>query len=149
MVTQTFSADKVRALIQQSVSQALQQEVAPIKQDFQQRKQQEEFRQLQETATKTATEQFEEAKAWPGFLTDPAKGTVDPDVVKAFTEHPEWSLERCYITTVVPKLRAKDQAQVLDDLKTKAAASSGVNPASSVTTTRRPKDFNDPSLRWS
>jgi hypothetical protein len=74
---------------------------------------------------------------------------VDPDLAKAFAEHNDWSLERAYIATVVPKLRAREQAQVLDDLKTKANASSGVNPSgAAIASTRRPKDFNDPSLKW-
>jgi len=149
MVAQTYSADKVKSLVQQAVAAALQQEVTPLKQDFQARQEQEQQRQILQDATQTANSQFEQAKAWPGFLTDPAKGTVDPDLVKAFAEHQDWSLERAYIAVVVPKLRAKDQAQVLDDLKTKAAASTGVNPGSAaVASTRRPKDFNDPSLKW-
>ena len=125
------------------------QEVTPLKQDFEVRQQQEQQRQIIQEANQVAASQFEQAKEWPGFLVDAAKGTVDPDLAKAFAEHQDWSLERAYIATVVPKLRAKEQAQVLDDLKTKAAASSGVNPGGSVTTTRRPKDFNDPSLKWS
>jgi len=149
MVAQTYSADKVKSLVQQAVAAALQQEVTPLKQDFEVRQQQEQQRQILQEANQVASSQFEQAKEWPGFLVDAAKGTVDPDLAKAFAEHQDWSLERAYIATVVPKLRAKEQAQVLDDLKTKAAASSGVNPGGSVTTTRRPKDFNDPSLKWS
>lgn len=149
MVSQTFSAPKVQQLIEHAVTQALEKEVSPLKQDFQSRQQQEEIRQIQYEAGQAATSQFEEAKNWPGFLSDPAKGTVDPDVVKAFAEHQDWSLERAYIATVVPKLRAKEQAQVLDDLQTKAAASTGVNPASAATsTTRRITSFNDPALKW-
>jgi hypothetical protein len=49
---------------------------------------------------------------------------------------------------VLPKLNATSQAQALDDLKTKAAASIA-NPASAaVATAKRPRSFNDPSLKW-
>jgi hypothetical protein len=149
MVAQTYSADKVKSLVQQAVAAALQTEVTPLKQDFQQRQAVEQQRQILYEANQTATSQFEEAKTWPGFIVDAAKGTVDADCAKAFAEHQDWSLERAYIATVVPKLRAKEQAQVLDELKTKAAASTGVNPAgAAVASSRRPRDFNDPSLKW-
>lgn len=149
LVAQTFSADKVKAIVTQAVNDALQREVGPMKQDFTQRRQLEEARQIHQQATDTATQQFEAAKKWPGFLSDPAKGTVDPDAVKAFSEHPDWDLKDVYINVVVPKLRAKEQSEVLDSLKTKAAAASGVNPSGAVVAaTRRVTSLTDPSLVW-
>lgn len=149
-VAQTYSADKVKAYVAHEVARALQQEVSPMKQDFQQRKQEQEIAAVTKQATDTATSQFNEMKDEPGFLvkgTD-GKSVVDPELAKAFTEHPEWSLETCYRKIVVPKLAAQTQAKVLDDLKTKAAASTGVNPGGSVSTTKRPTNFNDPALKW-
>lgn len=149
MVAQTFSAEKVKALLAQE-RQALTKELDPIKSEFQQRKQQEHFAAVQKEATDTAARQFDAAKQWPGFLTDPAKGTVDPDLVKAFNEHPDWDLREAYINVVVPKLGARKEAEVLDSLKTKAAAATGVNPSGAViASTKRPKSLTDPSLKWS
>jgi hypothetical protein len=150
-VNTTYSASRVQEIVKHAVNEALQREVAPMKSDFEQRKQQQEFAAVQKAATDTAAKQFEAAKAWPGFLSDAAKGTVDADLVKAFDAHPEWSLEMAYIQTVVPKLRAKDQADVLDSLKTKAAAASGVNPSGAVIASPgpRPRTLTDKSLVWS
>lgn len=149
LVAQTFSADKVKAIVTTAVNEALQREVGPIKQDFTKRKEAEEFAEITRAADHTAHQHFEAAKKWPGFLSDPANGTVDPDVVKAFAEHPDWDLRETYINVVVPKLGARKEAEVLDSLKTKAAAASGVNPSGAVVaTTRRVTRLTDPSLQW-
>lgn len=148
-VNATFSAPKVQALIEQAVAKALQQEVGPIKQDFQQRKQQQEAAALQKEVLTTATAQFERFKDKPGFFVDAAKKTVDPDLVKAFNEHPDWSLADCYNEIVVPKLLAQRDAKTLESLQTKAAAATGVSPGSAVASTgSRPRDFNDSRLSW-
>jgi hypothetical protein len=149
LVDNTFSAKRVQALIQHSVQEALKREVGPMKTDYETRKQAQEQERVTKEAHGTATKQFEAAKQWPGFLSDPAKGTVDPDLVKAFTEHPDWSLEGAYITVVVPKLQAREQAQTLDHLKTKAAAASVTPNGAVVASTKRPTSMLDPSLRWS
>lgn len=151
MVAQTFSAPRVQQIVQQAIAEALQKEVGPIRQDFQQRQEREQIAQMKSQADSAAAEQFKAATEWPGFLTTPGDPkSVDPDVAKAFQEHPDWSLERCYIATVVPKLRQQEQAQVIQQLKTKAAAGNTVNPAGPVVaSTRKPTSLLDPSLSWS
>lgn len=150
-VNRTFSAERVQAIVQRAVADAIGREVQPIKQDFQQRKQQEYARQESQRAEQSALAQFNEMKDEPGFLVKgpDGKDVVDPDIAKAFAEHPEWSLETCYRKVVGPKQRARAQAEQLDHLKTKAAAASGVNPAgAAVTSTHKPRSFHDPSLQW-
>ena len=149
-VNTTFSADRVKAIVQHAVNEALQREVSPIKQDYQQRKQQEEFAARQREAQSSATAQYEKAKAWPGFLVKDANGkeVTDPDMVKAFNEHSDWDLRETYINVVVPKLQAREQATVLEHLQTKANASA-VNPSgAAVTSPRKVTSFHDKSLTW-
>ncbi len=148
LVEQTFSAKRVQALIQHSVQEALRAEVGPMKTDYESRKQQAQIAQEKQEAQNIATSKFERAKKWDGFLSDPVKGIVDPDAVKAFQEHPEWDLNDIYIEVIVPKLRARAQASTLDSLKTKAAAASVTPNGAVVAATKRPTSLTDPSLQW-
>lgn len=51
-------------------------------------------------------------------------------------------------TKIAPAAKGKAEADVLESLKTKAAAQA-MNPATAaVAATSRPKSFNDPSLKW-
>jgi hypothetical protein len=73
-------------------------------------------------------------------------------VIEMMDANPKWSAHRAALevrkTKIAPAAAGKAQAQVLEDLKTKAAAQS-VNPAGAVVApTKRPSSFLDPSLKW-
>ena len=146
VVAQAFSAERVKALVAQAVADAIGKEVAPIKADFQSRQQQEQARQEQVQLQSTVTTLYEQA------TTDlPHFKEHEQAIAAAFEKipgDPGTALYRAYAQVVLPKLQAAGQAQALEDLKTKAAASTA-NPASAtVTTTKRPKSFSDSSLKW-
>jgi hypothetical protein len=74
--------------------------------------------------------------------------------IKAYLaeRHYAASLESAYIhvltTKVLPALSATERAKTVTELKTQAAASSAKPARSASATPMRPKDFNDPGLRW-
>jgi len=145
-VAQAFSAERVKALIAQAVADAIGKEVAPIKADFQTRQQQEQARQQQAEAQKASNTLYEQVTTeLQGFKEHEAEIAA---VFEKIPGDPATALYRAYAQVVIPKLQAAGQAKALEDLKTKAAASTA-NPASAtVAATKRPKSFSDSSLKW-
>lgn len=161
-VARTFSADRVQAIVQHAVQEAIGKEIAPLKQDHAQR-QAEQQRQAQ-TKREAATQQQLEAST-DATLADLAallEVTADtpPDRAKALYDEietlmaadPKLSPHKAAMqvrqTRIVPTLAGKAQQSVLDDLNKRAAAQ-GVNPAGAVVSTaHRPKTLLDPSLVW-
>lgn len=146
VVSQAFSAGKVKELIARAVQDAIGKEVAPMKADFQTRQQQEQHQKEQahlESSVKTLYEQA--TSELPHFKEHEA------EISKAFADipgDPAVALHRAWAKVVLPKLEAKNQSKTLDELKTKAAAST-VNPAGAVVAaTKRPRSMTDPSLQW-
>lgn len=150
VVAQTFSSDRVQQIVQQAVQQALDREVAPLKQDYQTRRQQEAARQEQQAIQTYSQDIYSEAADMlPGFKEHEA------DIAKAFERIPshvpaDKALRLAWKEVVGGKLAPADQvrADTLKDLQTKAAASA-VNPASAaIPPTRRPVSLLDPGLSW-
>lgn len=148
LVAQTFSAERVQQIVQRAVAEAIGKEVAPIKQTFAN----------QEAARKAAAEQREldtrVETSYASLEKLPQFKEHDQAIAQAM-QSPEFAglsgPEQAYAAwwkVVGPKLQASHKAQTLDELKTKAAAST-VNPtAAVVATTHRPKSLTDPALQW-
>lgn len=73
-------------------------------------------------------------------------------VSEAMDAHPEWTAHRAaahvFQTVLSPKFKESAKAGVLDDLKTRAAAST-VNPSmAAVPSQKRPTSLLDPALQW-
>lgn len=115
-----YSAQKVQALVQKAVQDALAKEVAPLKQAHDTRVQQEALTQLQSTATADATAAMTEASKWSGFAEH--KG----EIANVFRANPTWSLERAYLDVlhrvILPSRDRTSQAQTMASLKDKAVA---------------------------
>lgn len=148
VAARAFSADRVQALVQRAVTEALAKEVGPIKSDFEKRQQAEQQAEAQkkleaqvsamESRIKKIVGHDEDAlKAVAEAMTQPEFAQMDPlDVALAVFE------ERAKTT------QTKADADALKTLQRKAAASA-VNPASAVVpATRKPRSLTDPSLKW-
>lgn len=148
----TFSAERMQAVVQQSVQNAvaevLAREVAPIKSDFEKR---------QVSERQAAQQRQLEAKV--SEMEGRIKRIVgeDDDALKAVAEamgKPEYAqMEPIDVAVEVFRQRAqqtqtKADANALHNLQRKAAASA-VNPATAVVpATRKPRSLTDPSLKW-
>ena len=151
LVSQTYSADRVQSIVQHAVAQAIAEHVQPLKQDAASRKQAEQQAELQREQDAYVTRESSRIKATVQKLPK-AQEHWDAIVAKAKTYDAELpvgeALRDAYLEVVLPTLTQAAKADVLDNLKTKAAASS-VNPsAAAVTGTKRPASFHDPSLKW-
>jgi hypothetical protein len=136
----------LREIVSQHLAEFAAKEIEPIKRDYATRQQAEQERQEQAQLQKTVVTLHEQAIAdLPHFKEH------EQEIAAAFEKipgDPGTALYRAYAQVVIPKLNAASQAKALDDLKTKAAASTA-NPASAaVATAKRPKSFNDPALSW-
>lgn len=161
-VARTFSADRVQAIVQHAVHEAIGKEITPLKQESDERKAA-QAKQAQEQRA-TETRQRLEAQA-DGILADLAailEITADtpPDQAKALYDEldaalaadaaltPHKAAMHLRQTRITPALQGKAQQQVLDDLNKKAAAQ-GFNPArTGHAPAHRPQSFQDPSLKW-
>lgn len=147
VVAQTFSAGKVQQIVQRAIEDAIGREISPIKQDFQQRQQQAQQAKVEQEISTAATGYYDTAiSELPHFKEHEA------EIAKAMESipgDPGQALHRAWAKVVLPKLQATHQSQALDSLKTKAAASTSVNPASAVVaSTHRPRSLTDASLQW-
>jgi len=147
-------AQRDQWLISQVLSQ-VEQKYAPRFKTVEDIQREREERAAGEQAERMATEFFSEVQTLPGFTKDIGK-LIEQDLKKIHfpdgtpPEAVNAAVYRLYVKHVVPTLSQKAQTQVLDDLKTKAAASTSVNPASAApTSTAGIKGFNDPRLQWS
>lgn len=152
LVAQTYSADRVQAIVQRAVASAIAEHVQPLKQDAdtrrqteqqaEQQRQQTAFLTRESTRIKSAVQKLPHAmEHWPAIVEKARTYPEDLPVGEAVRD--------AYFEVVGPKLSQAAQATVLDTLKTKAAASS-VNPAGAVVASaHKPKSMLDPSLKWS
>jgi len=158
VVGATFSAEKVKALLKQTVDQA----VAPLTAAEQQRKTEAaavkakaEAAATKQRLDKAADDVLSEVRDTLELREDTPKEQADRlfvEVNKLMAANPGMSAHRAALqvrqTHVVPSLAGKAQADVLKDLQTKANAQA-VNPAGAVVAAaNRPKSFLDKSLKW-
>jgi hypothetical protein len=151
LVSQTYSAERVQQLVQHAVAQAIAQHVQPLQQDAESRRQSammaEQQRQQQAFVTaesariRSSVEKLPHAvEHWAAIV---AKAREYPDEIPVGE-----ALRDAYFDVVGPRLTQAAKADVLDTLKTKAAASS-VNPTGAVVAaTKRPRSLLDPTLTW-
>lgn len=131
---------------------SLQKEIAPFKQERDQR--QAETKAAEQT--KAAHVRADKTLSTLDRILDGAYSQKDAEVLTAVNQameaHPDWDASDAALhvkeTLLKGRGERKAQTQVLDDLKTKAAAST-VNPSSAVVAaTKRPASFHDKSLTW-
>lgn len=157
VVSQTFSADRVKQLVQRAVTEAIGKEVAPIKHTFEQQR-----------VTAQERADLEALQAQTGALaksledTLPEFAAMKPEIAKVFAAMPSGPDDdvRAMVTKAWRQVFDAAQAEkaktatttattkVLDDLKTKARAAMPNPGAASVPSTTRPKSFHDPGLAW-
>ena len=144
---QTFSADRVQAIVQHAISEALGREVGPLKQDLQSRTDQARAADAQRQIQAKADATFDRVSKLTLYKEHEAEIATAFEGMPADLE-PGEALWMAYHQVVGPKLEAHAQAKQLESLKTKAAAST-VNPAApTASTTKRPTSFYDASLSW-
>lgn len=144
----TFSAERVQAIVQQAVNEALQKEVAPIKSDYEQRRQQAQAEQqqkqleahvssLEQRITKIVGKEPEALKAVVEALSDPQYAKLDPlDVALMVFEQRK------------TQLQTEAQSNTLKTLQRQAAATSPNPAAAAPAITKRPTSLTDKSLKW-
>lgn len=143
-----YTAEQIAALRNQWLADA-QQQFQPIAQTVQTLQQREAALQQQAAITQYVETTYSDVQTWPGMddagnrkaVADTlAQMRVDDDDPRAVS----LALNAAYRQVVLPKLSQKAQATLLDDLKTKAAASTSVNPGSTAATAQRAyKSFAD------
>lgn len=138
LVSRTFSADRVKQIVQRAVASAIGEHVAPIKQTFERQQAREQAMAMQQEANHAATAIHEAAKTWEGFTEHQAA------IAQAFAEHEDWSLQDAYLSvlhsTILPSRDQHSQAKLLGHLQTQAAGAT-VHP-NAPTGTSRPKFSN-------
>lgn len=149
VVGRTFSAERVQALMQRAVQDALNKEITPLKTDYEKRRAKEEQSQqqaqlnqqldaLESDIKEIVGDDAEALKLVSEALLAPENANLDPRrvAVKVFNSH------------VRQKLTSQAKAEELDALKRKAAAS-GLNPGAAVVAHKRKvTSLTDPSLTW-
>lgn len=120
IVSQTYSAQKVQAIVQKAVQDALAKEVAPLKQAHEATQHREALQQIDATAKTQATEVMGRASKWEGF-TEHKK-----EIAEAFRLNPSWTVEQAYLDVlhrvILPSRDRSSQAQTMASLKDKAVA---------------------------
>lgn len=148
VVAQTYSADRVQAIVAKAVQDALGKEIAPLQADFKSRQDRDAAVRQHQEFQATVNDIYSEATdVLPGFKEHEAKIA---EVFATIPGDPAKALRKAWQQVVGSTLARADQvkADQLKELQTKAAAS-GINPASAVIpSTKRPRSFNDPSLSW-
>ena len=134
VVSQAFSADRVRALIQRAVTEAL----TPVKQSMAQREAREQVQRQTTEALQSADALFEKAQQWHGFQDH------RPSILRAMQQHGDWSLHDAYLhvlhTEILPNADQRSQTKLLTQLQTQAAGAT-VHPGV-ATSSAKPKFTN-------
>lgn len=131
IVAKTFSAERMQAIVQKAVQEAIGKEVQPLKSEREQRLAREKAETQRAAIAKQADAIWNKAKGWTGFTEHAA------EIDSAMAQHPDWTLHDAYIEVVVPNLSKTERVKVLADLSAKPAAST-VSPASGTTSTPKP-----------
>ena len=119
VVSQAFSADRVRQLIQRVVQDTIGKEVSPLKQTLQKQQATADADHQYAQAVATADKQYAQALTYPMFEAHKAA------IAKAFEAHEEWDLKDAYLhvltTEILPTLDQTSQTKLLTKLQTQAA----------------------------
>ena len=141
VVSQAFSAERVKQLISRSVAEAIGREVGPLKKTEERRQAAEQERAVRYEANLEADNQFRAAQQWHGFKEHNAS------IEKAYATHENWSLADAYLhvlhTEILPKLDQASQGKLLSHLQTQAAGSTVHPSGTSPTQPFKPKSFEE------
>ena len=122
VVSQAFSADKVKALLQQAIADA----VGPLQRTQQQQQARETAAQAQAEVNRNVSALWERAIKWHGFMEH------KDSIAKAYDAHPDWTLHDAYIDVlqreILPSADQTSQTKLLDSLKTQATGAT-VHPS--------------------
>lgn len=148
VVSQTYSADRVQKIVARAVQDAITKEVGPMRQDFQSRQAAEKVAAAQKQVDSYVTDSYSHlVDVLPGFK---AHEQAIAKVMETIPGDPIVAAQKAWHQVVGSKLSnaSETQAKQLEDLKTRAAAST-VNPATAASATHhRPTSFLDDSLSW-
>lgn len=116
VVSRTFSAEKVKALVEHAIAQA----TSPFKEDLETRKTQAQQAEAKAHAEAQADADLQYVKSMPMFEEHKA------DIVAVFKANPKMTLRQAYDdvlkTKIFPSIGQKSEAKVLSDLQQKANA---------------------------
>ena len=146
---------KWQAWQKQQILQSVTGEIQPIKERLAAEDKRIESERQAQAVNEFATQTSEDALSWPGMDNDTIRAEVAQEYWRR-VQHKTLSNDQLQIelnaawrSVAVPKLAARSESSLLDSLQQKARASSGVSPGSATSAaTRRPRDFNDPNLKW-
>lgn len=128
VVSQAYSADKVKTLIQRAVTEA----VGPMKQSLATREAQEQARAIHDEAVQVADTLYTRAQQWHGFNDHKSA------ILKAMEQHPDWQLHDAYLhvlhTEILPNADQKSQTKLLNHLQIQAAGAT-VHPGTTTSST--------------
>lgn len=141
---QTYSADRVKAIVEHAVQDAIGKEIAPLKQESAQRQQERQVQQHRAQAVQTAKQIEATADSQIAEVRDILDGndTLFPEVQKLMAQYPKFSPHAAALavrkTHILPTLKDKAQADALDTMKKKAAGNTA-NGASAAGTPVKPR----------
>lgn len=148
-----YSAEQMQALVAQEVAK-VKQEFQPVFQTHEQLQAERAQAQHQAQVDHFVTSTYTDVQTWPG-MADKANQVAVANALAAAnvsSDDPRevsLALNAAYRQVVLPKLSQTAQTALLDNLKTKAAAATSVNPGSAASSSPRAvTSFNDPSLKW-
>jgi hypothetical protein len=145
LVAQTFSADKVKAI----VAAELQKAINPLNEDLKTRQQREQdAAQLRQVETRVVNETQRIGKrlsALPGYADyEPAIKARIAEIAKTDREStPEGIAYQAYLDVVKPNVASQAKAEVLDSLKQKAAAQMPAASGSTASPVTRPRNAKE------
>jgi hypothetical protein len=142
----TFSAERVQAIVQQAVTEALQKEVAPIKSDYESRKAEAEAKKQQ--AAVDAQVSAMEARIRKIVGNDESALQAVSQALVADPSADPLDIALQVFEDRAKQTQTKADADALKTLQRKAAASSPNPAAAVVPATKRPRSFHDPALKW-
>ena len=153
-----YSAEQLAkrdAYLQQQWDRAMDQKIQPLRQTHDQLQAERAAAQAQAADQQFASGITSDIKSRPGVTEDAMKAMAaaianDPHLpAKPSYDQLALATERAYRTVVLPTLSRQAEAKLLDSLKTKATASTSVNPGSAAPSTpHSPRSFHDASLVW-
>lgn len=136
VVARTFSADRVKAIVDHAVNEAIGREVGPLKQDHQRRVSAEREAAQTQRITAAADAVMQDVK---DILGDDKAAYTEVD--KLMAQHPDWTATKAawhyHKTVVLPGLSKTERTKVLADLSQKPAATT-VSPSSSTISAPKP-----------
>jgi hypothetical protein len=137
-----FSGEQVQALVNNAIA-AVKQDLAPVTQTVQGLQAERQALHQQQQVQSFVTTTFQDVQTWPGMESQEARTLVAKELEAAqINPHDpnqvSLALNAAWRRVIAPTLGRNAEARLLDSLKTKAAAATGVNPGSSAPSASKP-----------